>query len=87
MDKDKIIDNIEMSLYGFWEQLPEPKENYTIWFHSYRADIIQWLFSNTVEIPFFISDRLQKRNKRGGGIERKGEKDEKVILSASKGQN
>ncbi len=45
------IDQIEDLLFKYWEELPEGKETYTMWFYRYRKGVVQWLFSQMVEMP------------------------------------
>jgi len=45
------IESVENLLFKFWQDMPEPKTNYTLWFYTYRKNVIQWLFSRMVEMP------------------------------------
>ena len=45
------IEEVERLLFKFWEELPQPKETYTMWFYHSRYDVIRWLFSKKVKLP------------------------------------
>ena len=55
------IDRVENMLWQYWNELPEPKPQYTKWFYSYRKNIVSWLFSMEIELKGHVGYIKKRR--------------------------